>query len=394
MSPSKTEAIMGRRVGVGLESRSKTDAITALEWRSPTMPTNRPASSRSPVAARKPAPDPAGHGTAVWSSPEWRAEALSWLDERLANAGIHRRGDVEQPHVRPWATVLRVPTSVGVVWMKAAAPGTAFEAGLYELLAATVPDRVLTPIATDAGRGWMVLPDGGPSLGERLTGTDLVEQLVAALASYGRMQLALAPHVDGLLSLGVADMRPAVMEERFEQALAATRADVDAHPAGRSIHRRVAAMRETVASWCERLGTSSVPPSLDHNDLHPWNILGDGAGDVRFYDWGDSVVAHPFAAMLVPLGFVQRLLGVGVDDPRFADARDAYLDVFGPIATGEDLVATLELACRVAKVARALTWDRAVRAARDEGQDVDESWTSAPMETLASLLADSYLGGA
>jgi Phosphotransferase enzyme family len=339
-------------------------------------------------------PASAGHGTAVWSSPEWRAQALSWLDERLASAGIERRGDVEQPHLRPWATVLKVPTTAGVVWMKAAGPGTAFEAGLYERLAATVPDRVLTPIATDAARGWMVLPDGGPSLGERLTGADLVEPLVVALADYGRMQLDLVPHVDGLLSLGVADMRPAVMGQRFEQALGATRADLEGRENDRSIHRQVAAMGETVAAWCERLAASSLPSSLDHNDLHPWNILGDGSGDVRFYDWGDSVVAHPFAAMLVPLGFVQSLLGVGVDDPRFTDARDAYLDVFGPVAPGEDLEATLELACRVAKIARVLTWDRAVRAARDEGQEVDETWRSAPMETLASLLDDSYLGGA
>jgi hypothetical protein len=142
----------------------------------------RPGSSRSPAAAPGPGrAAPAGHGTAVWSTPEWRAAALSWLDERLANAGMERRGDVEQPHLQPWATVLKVPTTAGVVWMKAAGPGTAFEAGLYRLLATTVPDRVLTPIATDPARGWILLPDGGPPLGERLSGADLVEPLVAAL---------------------------------------------------------------------------------------------------------------------------------------------------------------------------------------------------------------------
>jgi hypothetical protein len=98
--------------------------------------------------------------------------------------------------------------------------------------------------------------------------------------------------------------------------------------------------------------------------------------------------------MLLPLGFVQRLLGVEIDDPRFADARDAYLDVFSPVAPGEDLLATLDVACRVAKIARVLTWDRAVRAAWNEGQEVAENWTRAPMETLATLLDDSYLGGA
>ncbi|HYZ98766.1 MAG TPA: hypothetical protein VE575_08460 [Acidimicrobiales bacterium] len=53
---------------------------------------------------------------------------MSWLDEHLAAASIDRRGEVEQPHVRPWATVLRAPTAEGVVWMKAAGRGTASEA--------------------------------------------------------------------------------------------------------------------------------------------------------------------------------------------------------------------------------------------------------------------------
>jgi hypothetical protein len=340
--------------------------------------------------------DGAGSGVAVWSSAEWLHAAVAWLDARLADAGIERTGEVDQPHLRPWATALRVPTSGGVVWMKATAPGTAFEVGLYGLLARCVPDRVLTPVAAEPARGWIVLPDGGAPLGERLTGTALDEAFAAALVQYGELQRRLAPEVDAVLALGVADMRPAAMAARFDEALAVTGATVarDGTDAARATHRRVAGMGATVASWIERLEGSALAPSLDHNDLHPWNVLGDGTGPVRFYDWGDSVVAHPFAAMLVPLGFVQRLLGVEVDDPRFADARDAYLDVFSPVAPGEDLETTLDLACRVAKIARVLTWDRALRAARDEGLEVDENWTGGPMETLASLLDDSYLGGA
>lgn len=115
---------------------------------------------------------------------------------------------------------------------------------------------------------------------------------------------------------------------------------------------------------------------------------------MRYYDWGDSVVAHPFAAMLVPLGFVRRGLDASVDDPRFLRARDAYLGVFTDIAPREELADTLELACQVAKVARALTWDRALKAARDQGETVPDDWAAAPAETLASLVDESYLGGA
>ncbi len=105
------------------------------------------------------------------------------------------------------------------------------------------------------------------------------------------------------------------------------------------------------------------------------------------------MVAHPFAAMLVPLGFVQRGLGAGLDDPRFLRARKAYLDVFSDIAPRAELAETLALACRVAKIARVLTWDRAVRTAREQGEEIDEGFATAPLETLASLPDESYLGG-
>ncbi|MGH8991054.1 MAG: phosphotransferase [Acidimicrobiia bacterium] len=186
------------------------------------------------------------------------------------------------------------------------------------------------------------------------------------------------------------------MPERFEQALASTGAELarSGSDTDRAQHGRVAAMGATVAAWCEQLGASRVPASLDHNDLHPWNILGTGPGPTRFYDWGDSVVAHPFAAMLVPLGMLRRLLDVPLDDPRFLRARDAYLDGFAPLAPGKDLAGTLAVACRVAKIARVLTWDRALEASRAQGEAIPDSWATAPLETLVSLLDDAYVGGA
>jgi hypothetical protein len=332
-----------------------------------------------------PTPPPLpGHGVAVWSSGAWRAGAAAWLDECLAAVGLARTGEVTQPHLRPWATVLRAPTTGGDVWLKAAGPGTAFEVGLYGVLARVAPHRVLAPLAADAERGWIVLPDGGPPLQDRLAGQPLVDALTAALADYGRLQRDLAPHVDDLLAAGVTDMRPAIMPQRFEEALAATADEPD-----RDRRDRIAALRPDVARWCEELAASALPASLDHNDLHPGNILdGTGAADgrgARFYDWGDSVVAHPVAALLVPLRVAAMVLDTGPDDPRVLAVRDAYLDVFAADAPGEDLLATFDLAGRVATVARTLTWDRALRAAREQGEDA-AGWADAPRETLATLL--------
>jgi hypothetical protein len=340
------------------------------------------------------APEPGGHGRGVelWSSAAWRAAAVAWLDARLAEAGMERTGEVEQPTLRPWGTVLAAPTDRGPVWLKAPGAAAAFELPLYELLGRVGGDTVLAPIAVDAERGWMLLPDGGATLGERLEETDLVEAMVTILPRYGRLQRALLPHADRLLSLGLADMRAAVMPRRFDEALEAVGRHSDAD--GRATLARVAAMRETFVGWCERLAGAAVGPSIDHNDLHPWNVFvgSDPAGPApqraRFYDWGDSVVAHPFSSMLLGLGMIHLRLGVGADDPAVVRPRDAYLEVFGDLAGHAELVEELELACQVGKVARALSWERALRM---QGWEQAGEFADAPLQALGSLLSGTWI---
>jgi hypothetical protein len=43
----------------------------------------------------------------------------------------------------------------------------------------------------------------------------------------------------------------------------------------------------------EELASLGVPPTIDHQDLHPGNILATSA-DARPFDWGDSVIGSPF----------------------------------------------------------------------------------------------------
>ena len=333
------------------------------------------------------------YGVAVWSSAEWRAEAVSWIDGQLVVAGIERAADVEQPHLRPWSTVLRVPTARGDFFFKATGREVAFEPRLYGLLERVAPPRILVPIAIDERRGWLLLPDGGLSLGERLEGPELIRAMEKVLPPYAELQRDLAPHADEMLAMGVADMRPATMPARFDEALAAMRACIEhmgdgEHPDA-ARYDRVVAMRAKVVAWCDELADAPVAVSIDHNDLHAWNVLAGESGDfgsARFYDWGDGVVAHPFSTMLA-LGWIP-----GADDTQLARMRDAYLEVFTDRGSRSELIRTLELACRVGKIARALTWYRAISALGL--REVDEKWLSAPVESMGSLLDDSYLGRA
>jgi hypothetical protein len=331
--------------------------------------------------------------------PPWLAEATVWLDESLAAQGIRRLGDLELARVRPWATVLRADTTAGVTWFKACGPGTAFEVPLYELAHRHVPAFVLEPVAIDIERSWMVLPDGGPILADDLDPDLVMRRLLDVLPRYAELQQGLAPHVDELLAIGLTDMGPAVLPERFEQALEV----VSAYLARRGTAAEVATyaqltgQRERIAEWSQRLGEQPGGVTLDHNDLHAWNIFyrerdGSPAGlDVRFYDWGDAVVAHPFASMMIGLGWLRRMWQLADDDPRIVRARDAYLEPFAHLGSRAELVETLELACRLGEIARSLVWARALG---EYGEQAPDTFQTAPMEHLGALLDTSYLGDA
>lgn len=319
-------------------------------------------------------------------------EATRWIDVALARTGRQRTGPLESVRTRPWGEIARAESNQGPVWLKAPGRTTAFEVPLYELLSRRAPEAILVPLAVSRRRGWVLLPEGGPPLGETAEGEALIEGLIAALERYGRLQRALAGDVDGLLAVGVEDMRPAAMPARFGEAVAAGERYLAAHGSAedRAALDRAVDQREAFLDRCNELATRPGGASLDHNDLHPWNILGRARdpATLRFYDWGDSVLAHPFAAMLVPLGFIERLAPAELER-----GRDAYLATFDDLAAPDELVDTLELACHVAKVARALTWERALLTA-DDPDDVDGEFARAPLVSLASVADASPFGQA
>ena len=83
-----------------------------------------------------------------WERPDWVAEATSWIRER-----VEVTGEIEQPHVRWWSTVLRVPTAGGDLFFKAVAPVHHFEAPLTARLSELQPGRVPDVVDVDSGRG-------------------------------------------------------------------------------------------------------------------------------------------------------------------------------------------------------------------------------------------------
>ena len=78
----------------------------------------------------------------IWTDPLWLAEAHEWIHAEVARLDLGAVGAIDQHHVRPWSTVMRVPTESGDVYFKANAAALQHEAAAVTLIAAHRPDCV------------------------------------------------------------------------------------------------------------------------------------------------------------------------------------------------------------------------------------------------------------
>jgi hypothetical protein len=222
-----------------------------------------------------------------WTDPHWRAEAERWIREHGEVTG-----EIEQPHVRPWSTVMRVPTAAGDLWFKAVSPLHRFEPALTGFLAELRPDRVPEVVALDHDRAWMLLRDGGTRLRE-LPAT--AEHWAHLLPVYAELQIAAAPHAGELLELGVPDFRLANLRDLLEDLLSE-------QPEGLTSdeYRAMLDRLPEVESIADRLLAHGIPETIQHDDLHDGQVF---VRDGRYliFDWGDSCVSHPFHTLTVTL---------------------------------------------------------------------------------------------
>ncbi|MFJ2742200.1 aminoglycoside phosphotransferase family protein [Streptomyces sp. NPDC087440] len=305
-----------------------------------------------------------------WDDPDWQRQALAWAERAVADAGLREdTGRRRGVRIRPWSVLVRIPLrGGGNAWFKANPPASAFEAGLGEALARWVPEHVLHPYAVDAGRGWALWPDGGTLFADVLDGAGEPDPRAweEPLRQYAAMQRALIPYADRAEALGVPSLRTGALVETYERMVGRC-AGLD----GRERADLLAKVPQ-VADWCAELAGFGVPDALDHSDLHENQVFAPSAGHpdrYAFFDWGDAVVGHPFASLLVNTRVAHGRFGAAAL-PRL---RDAYLEPWtGDGLTPAELRRAVSLACRLGAVSRAGAWGRLFPGATtgaDEGTD-------------------------
>lgn len=302
-----------------------------------------------------------GSAVGIWAQPGWEGQVQQWIQAELGRLGIRMRGEIKELHVRPWSTVLQVPTVVGSVYFKANMPALAHEPALTRTVARWRPDCVPQVLASDAGRGWLLMADGGTPLRNVVRADRDLGHWREVLPLYAGLQMEMAAHTAELLAAGAFDRRLARLPGLLEQLLADRGALRLGMQDGLSPqeHRQLQELLPAFAADCSTLAAFGIPETLQHDDFHDGNVL-VAQGRYIFFDWAESAVAHPFYTLVVTLRSIAYSLGMKEEDAGLKELRDVYLEAWTRYGSRAELRAAFVLADRVGRINRALTWHRVV----------------------------------
>jgi hypothetical protein len=298
-----------------------------------------------------------------WQDPAWQKQAHDWIRTETARQSIRLTAEIEQPHMLPWSTVLKVPSSAGALFFKATAAETLYEAALTELLANFYPDCMPELVAVDPKRGWMLMREGGEPLRASIRPTKDITPWNPVIARYAEVQIGLAEHLVQILSLGVPDHRLAALPELYTQLLedeASLLIDREKGLTSAEV-QNLRDLRPRVEQICAELAAFGIPESLNHGDFHDGQVL-LREGRITFFDWGDADVTHPFVSLRT--FFVSIEIALDLEDysftPGMAALLDRYLEPWQKFASQERLLDAYRLSKPVASIVKALSWHRTI----------------------------------
>jgi len=299
--------------------------------------------------------------TLSWQQPGWLEQAQSWICAELQREQIQVLGEIEQPHIRPWSTVLRIATSDGLFFFKATAAYFGHETALTVFLADQHSQLSPQVFASDLERHWLLMRDSGTALRTSIRAARSIEPWRGVLPLYVNLQKSLSNQQPELLAMGVPDRRLERLPALFHELLQDEPAMLLDQPESltRAEFERLQAFGPRFERMCARLAGFGIPASLHHDDFHDGNIFIQD-GRVIFTDWGESAVTHPFFTLVVMLRSVENSLDVWPDAPEVQSLRDWYLELWSDYAPIGELRPVVALAERIGCVNRALTWQMVI----------------------------------
>ena len=299
-----------------------------------------------------------------WHDPAWQNQAHDWIRAQAERNSIQLSGEIEQPHAYAWSTVMRVPSTEGMLFFKATAGETIYEIALTEKLAGWFPDCMPDLVASDSARGWMLMRDGGEPLRASIRPTKNVRPWEPVIAQYANLQIGIAAHVNEILALGIPDHRLAALPALYTKLLTDEESLMIDKEKGLTSadFQQLQNLKPRFEQICADLAAFGIPESLNHGDFHDGNVLVKN-GRITFFDWGDADVTHPFVSLRT--FFVSMEIALELDDwapptPEMTALLHRYLERWERYGNKEQLLKAYNFSRPVASIVKTLQWHQGI----------------------------------
>ena len=283
-----------------------------------------------------------------WEHRGWFNEAKVWIQAQISRLGYEAVGPITQ-FKGAWSrsSILYVPTTAGNLYFKACFEMPPSEQEVIRALAERWPNNVPSILATELERRWMLMRDFGDKHLDDVTD----DHWRAAVRLFAEIQMDSVREIDHWIALGCPDRTPSqmivCMDQLFTDTSALTRGRHRLSQAEiASLHSFLPQLQE----MCRELANSAIPQTIHHDDFRSGNtVVFDQT--YLYYDWGETVVSHPFFSINYFLNRIRRPHGMSrsdwifwVDDPRRRAIRDAYLQPWTRYESMERLLEVFTLA--------------------------------------------------
>jgi len=300
----------------------------------------------------------------VWQNPDWQKQAHDWIRTETERNSIRIIGEIEQPHIRHWSTVMKVSTNEGMLYFKATAGETIYEIALTEKLAGWFPEDMPELIAVDTVRGWMLMRDSGEQLRASIRPSKDIKPWAPVIDRYAGLQIGLAGHVDEMLALGIPDHRLAALPALYSQLLADEESLMIGQEKGLTSDefQQLQKLKSRFESICADLSAFEIPESINHGDFHDGNVLVKD-GRITFFDWGDADVTHPFVSLRT--WFVSMEIALELEEwapptPEMTELLHHYLERWDEFGSGDELFKAYMVSRPVASIVKTLAWHSSI----------------------------------
>ncbi|MFT5194509.1 MAG: hypothetical protein ACI9EW_003333 [Cellvibrionaceae bacterium] len=280
-----------------------------------------------------------------------------WVESIFKKNRIKLLESPKTIYEQPGGLVQLLTTDCGVYFLKGGAPSSVYEPAVTQWLANHFPNQSVSVLAIEPEQGWLLMADGGQTLRQSFKTQPDLNSWKKVLADHGRLQLETADYTQDLLDFGTPDHRLVHLPNLYTNLLADSGWLLIDQENGVTVaeYDQLVGAITSIKEICTELTNFGIPESIHHNDLHDGNIFLN-AGHLRYFDWGDCAVAHPFFVCRTAFVSIKGRFRLEEDDPVFKELGIDYTKTWQRYASAENLLGAFRLARKLWSISTALKY--------------------------------------